>query len=160
MSLYGVTRLHWVYILGWPKYWACYYNAVVTCVIVVSLNCDVCSTVVIALLHEISCYMTVWYNGDPSVWSLLDRMAIFQRNTMTSSMESFSALLAFVWGIHRSPVNSLYKDQWRGTLMFINGWVNNREACDLRRHRAHYCVIVMSEIRCYNRHMHCKLIFH
>ena len=39
--------------------------------------------------------------------------------------------------------------QWRGALMFslicawINGWVNNREAGDLRRHRAHYDVIVM-----------------
>ena len=25
----------------------------------------------------------------------------------------------------------------------INGWVNNREACDLRRHRAHYDVNIM-----------------
>ena len=39
----------------------------------------------------------------------------------------------FVWGIHRSPVNSSHKGQWRGALMFslicdwINGWVNNRE---------------------------------
>ena len=39
--------------------------------------------------------------------------------------------------------------QWRGALMFslicsrINGWVNNREAGDLRRHHAHYDVIVM-----------------
>ena len=55
----------------------------------------------------------------------------------------------FVWGIHRSPVNSLHKGQWRRTLMFslicawINGWVNNREAGDLRRHRPHYDVIVM-----------------
>ena len=55
----------------------------------------------------------------------------------------------FVWGIHRWPVNSLHKGQWRRTLMFslicawINGWVNNREAGDLRRHRAHYDVIVM-----------------
>ena len=50
---------------------------------------------------------------------------------------------------HRSPVNSPHKDQWRGALMFslicawINGWVNNRAARDLRRHRAHYDVIVM-----------------
>ena len=49
---------------------------------------------------------------------------------------------AFVWGIHRSPVNSPHKGQWRGVLMFslmcawINSWVNNREAGDLRRHRA------------------------
>ena len=56
----------------------------------------------------------------------------------------------FVWGIHRSPVNSPHKGQWRGALMFsfictwINGWVNNREAGDLRRHRAHYHVTVMA----------------
>ena len=55
----------------------------------------------------------------------------------------------FVRGIHRSPVNSPHKGHWRGALMFslicvwINGWVNNRETGDLRRHRAHYDVIVM-----------------
>ena len=55
----------------------------------------------------------------------------------------------FVWGIHRSPVNSPYKGQWRGALMFslfcprINDWVNNGEAGDLRRYRVHYDVIVM-----------------
>ena len=55
----------------------------------------------------------------------------------------------FVRGIHRSPVKSPHKDQWRGALMlslicvWINDWVNNREACDLRRYRAHYDVIVM-----------------
>ena len=49
----------------------------------------------------------------------------------------------FVRGIHRSPVNSPHKGQWRGALMFslicvwINDWVNNREAGDLRRYRAH-----------------------
>ena len=54
----------------------------------------------------------------------------------------------FVWGIHRSPVNSPHKDQWHGALMFslicvwINDWVNNRQAGDLRRYRAHYDVIV------------------
>ena len=56
----------------------------------------------------------------------------------------------FVRGIHRSPVNSPHKGQWRGALMFslicicINGWVNNHEAGDLRRDRAHYDVSVMS----------------
>ena len=64
-------------------------------------------------------------------------------------METFSALLAFVWGIHRSPVNSPHKGQWRRALMFslictwINCWVNNREAGDLRGHCDHYDVIVM-----------------
>ena len=57
--------------------------------------------------------------------------------------------LAFVWGIHRSPMNSPHKGQWRGVLVFslicawINGWVNNRDAGDLKRHGAHYDVTVM-----------------
>ena len=56
----------------------------------------------------------------------------------------------FVRGIHRSPVNSPHKGLWRGALMFslicawINRWVNNREAGDLRRYCAHYDLIVMS----------------
>ena len=56
---------------------------------------------------------------------------------------------SFVRGIHRTPVNSPHKGQWRGALMFsficawINDWINNREAGDLRRHRAHYDVILM-----------------
>ena len=68
---------------------------------------------------------------------------------MTSSNGSFFARYwPFERRIHRSPVNSPHKGQWRGTLKFslicawINGWVNNGEA-DLRRHRAHYDVIVM-----------------
>ena len=63
--------------------------------------------------------------------------------------KNFPRHRSFMRGIHRSPVNSPHKGQWRGALMFslicawINGWVNNREAGDLRRHRAHYDVIVM-----------------
>ena len=55
----------------------------------------------------------------------------------------------FVRRIHRYPVNSPHKGQWREALMlslicvWINGWVNNREAGDLRRYRAHYDIIVM-----------------
>ena len=55
----------------------------------------------------------------------------------------------FVRGIHRSPVNSPHRGEWREALMFslicvwINGWEHNREAGDLRRYRAHYDVIVM-----------------
>ena len=44
------------------------------------------------------------------------------------------------------------KGQWRGALMFslicvwINGWVNNREAGDLRGYRAHYDITVMADV--------------
>ena len=60
----------------------------------------------------------------------------------------FPRYWAFVREIYRSPVNSPHKGQWRGALMFslicvwINYWVNNREAGDLRRYRAHYDVTV------------------
>ena len=61
--------------------------------------------------------------------------------------KQFLRFWPFVWGIHRSPVNSPHKGQWRRAWMFslicawINGWVNNIEAGDLRRHRAHCDVI-------------------
>ena len=57
----------------------------------------------------------------------------------------------FVRGIHRSPVNSPHKGQWRGALMFslicarINSWVNNGEAGDLGRNRSQYDVTVMNK---------------
>ena len=56
----------------------------------------------------------------------------------------------FVRRIHRSLLNSPHRGQWRGALMlslicaWINGWVNNREAGDMRRHRVHYDVTLMS----------------
>ena len=62
-------------------------------------------------------------------------------------METFSASLAICAG--NSPVNFPHKGQWREALMFsliyawINDWVNNREAGDLRRQHGHYDVIVM-----------------
>ena len=64
-------------------------------------------------------------------------------------MGIFSALPAFVKGIHRSQVDSPHKNQWRGASMFslgcawANGWANNEAAGDLRQHRADYDVIVM-----------------
>ena len=64
-------------------------------------------------------------------------------------MEIFTALLAICAG--NSPETGEFptQSQWRGALIFslicvwINGWVNNREAGDLRRYRAHYDVSVM-----------------
>ena len=65
-------------------------------------------------------------------------------------METFSASLALCAA--NSPVTGEFphKGQRRGALMFslicawISGWVNNREAGDLRRHRAQYDVTVMT----------------
>ena len=55
----------------------------------------------------------------------------------------------FVRGIHRWPVNSPHKGQWRGALMFslictwTSGWVNHRDTGNLRRHRAQYDVTIL-----------------
>ena len=61
----------------------------------------------------------------------------------------FTRYWPFVRGIHWFPVYSPYIGQWRGVLMFssiyvwMNDWVNNREAGDVRCHRAHYNVTAM-----------------
>ena len=77
--------------------------------------------------------------------------------------EHFPLYWPFVWGIHRPPVNSPHKGQWRGALMFsliylwINSWINNHEAGDLRCYHAHYDVIVMC--MCI-KNMHASLYIH
>ena len=66
-------------------------------------------------------------------------------------METFSALLAICAG--NSPVTGEFPAQrpvtWSFMFSFIcdwiNGWVNNREAGDLRRNCAHYDVNVMMQ---------------
>ena len=68
-------------------------------------------------------------------------------------MTSSNGNIFRVTGHHQSPMNSRYKGQWRGALMFflicvwINGWVSSRDAGDSRRYHAHYDVIVMVTIR-------------
>ena len=70
-------------------------------------------------------------------------------------METFSALLAICAG--NSPVTGEFPTQRPVTRSFdvffdlrpIYGWVNNREAGDFRRHRAHYDVILMNSFECY-----------
>ena len=99
--------------------------------IIISDDCTIFRYRELGLYHE-SC----WSPGPLTWWR--------------HQMEKFSALLAFVRGIHRSPVNSRHKGQWRGVFRislicaWINVWVNKREAGDLGRHSAHYDVTVMS----------------
>ena len=79
-------------------------------------------------------------------------------------METLSAYLALCAGNSPVPVISPHKGQWRGALMFslicvwINGWVNNREAGYLRRHRGHYDVNVMSYRKPSHQHKFCASV--
>ena len=74
---------------------------------------------------------------------------IFYLHNDVIKWKHFPRYLPFVRGIHRSPVNSPHKSQWRRSLMFtvicawINDWVIHLEAGDWRRIRAHYDVTVM-----------------
>ena len=76
-----------------------------------------------------------------SVW-----LSKVQYNDDVVKWKNFPRYWLFVRGIHQWPVNSPHKGQWRGALMFslictwINGWVDNRKAGDLRRRHANYDV--------------------
>ena len=67
-------------------------------------------------------------------------------------METFSALLSLCAG--NSPVTGDFSSQWPVTWSFdvffhmclSNGWVNIRNAGDLRRHRVHNDVTVMWKV--------------
>ena len=101
------------------------------------------------LLHCCQANNTAWL---PSTNTLLlyqpNKHWVYHNDVI--KWKHFPCYWPFVRGIiHRSPVNSPHKGQWRGAVIFslicaqINGWVNNCEAGDLRRHRAHYDVIAM-----------------
>ena len=99
----------------------------------------------------------IWSLNDRNVlllWTYLsivsDMLLIFQYVTWRHhQMETCSALLALCAG--NSPVTGEFPSQRPVTRSFdvslicalISGWVNNREAGDLRRNRAHYDFIVM-----------------
>ena len=94
------------------------------------------------------------FSACEKIVKLLLRVAgVYPLAMMTSSNGNiFRVTGHFLRGIHRSPVNSLHKGQWRGALMFSlicawrNAWINNCEAGDLRPHRAHYDVTVMHNV--------------
>ena len=90
----------------------------------------------------------VWDWNYDYIWICITPNPIFLLDDVIK-WKPFPRSWPFVRGIHRSPVNSPRKGQWCGTLMlsvicaWINGCVNNREAGDSRRNRAHYDVTVM-----------------
>ena len=105
-------------------------------------SCKTIYQIVVTCHHTITAWNDLMQNIDLSQ-RLTYRYSISHSCSMSwwrHQMVTFTVLLAFVWGIHRWPVNFPGKGQWRGALMFsligasINGWVNNRDAGDLWRH--------------------------
>ena len=68
---------------------------------------------------------------------VLFSLGMFSNHDGVIKWKHFPRNWPFVRGIHRSPVNSPHKGQWRGALRFsliwawINDWVNNRKSDDL-----------------------------
>ena len=95
----------------------------------------------------------IWINF-LSILSIYVQFGVYRHHDDVIKWKHFPRNWPFVRGIHRPPVNSPHKGQWRGALMItlicarINGWVNNCEAGDLRRNLAHYDVIVMFSLNC------------
>ena len=98
-----------------------------------------------SLCYVLLCFSTVCFAHDRhvqvSMWS--------QKHEDVIKWKHFPRHWSCVRGIHWSPVN-ISSTKWRGALMFsliftwTNSWANNGDAGDLRRHHAHYDVIVMA----------------
>ena len=87
--------------------------------------------------------------GAESTSSHHEKLNVIEIHDDVIKWKHFPRYWPFVRRIHRSPVNSPHKGQWRGAFMFslicvwMNDWVNNGEAGDLRRYLIHYDVTVM-----------------
>ena len=101
-------------------------------------------------------HISIWKAGDREIIGTVSGLGEWPPTTiparvmMTSSKGNIFRITGHLCGeftCHRQ--NSPHKGQWLGAFMlslicvWINCWVNNREAGDLRRYRAHYDVIVM-----------------
>ena len=95
---------------------------------------------------------TLWRSVESDITSRVRAAVLyneFEHHDDVIKWKHFPRYRPCVRGIHRSPVNSPHKGQWRGALMFslicvwINDWVNNREAGDLKRYRANYDVTLV-----------------
>ena len=113
----------------------------------VSLMCCIPNRVILA--HVITGIHYIWNCLHWCVvlfWLLKNKTVMMTSSKKTSKLRVTGHLCGEFTGW---PVNSPHKGQWRGALMFslicvwINDWVNNREAGDFRRYRTHYDVIVM-----------------
>ena len=105
--------------------------------------------------RKTSCLLVTRTDIHVIVHNLEARVKLHICSKLVPCWKHFPRYWSFERGIHRGPVNPPHKGQWRGALVFslicawINGWVNNRKAGDLRRHRAHYDVSVMHTVLSY-----------
>ena len=90
------------------------------------------------LPFKLVCHLKHWLQFDAIIieWYFSQKFP-----WLCHQMETFSTFLAFVGGIHRSRRALMLMFSLICTSIIV--WVNNREADDLRQHRAHCVVIVI-----------------
>ena len=111
---------------------------------------------ILSSLSQVGLFTDIMITFDLYIWNIRSLSSPIYCHGLFKSVHDdvikrkhFPRYWPFARGIHRSPVNSPHKGQWRGALVFslicvwINGWVSNREAGDLRSYPAHYDFIVM-----------------
>ena len=148
-----MNPLHWssnfmLYIYYCTGKFGCHYNMVIlnTSMRLVTWNIAQITNSHKIQRHACNC---LYKDADTSMVFTVSILEKYYTHDDVIKWKHFPLHWPFVRGIHRSPVNSPHKGQWRGALIFslicawINGWVNNRKAGDLRRYRAHYGTIVM-----------------
>ena len=122
--------------MKWPKIWCC--NMQRQCgwygpLLLESGNCnDKCAVASILVYDKFA---------HDDVMKVYDKFA----HDDVMKWKHFPRYWPFVRGIHRSPVNSQWSFDFFLICAWPTGWVNNREAGDLRRHRARYDVTVMKQ---------------
>ena len=91
--------------------------------------------------HWIIPVPVIWARWHPKSPACLLNALLGRRSKKTSKLH--------ITGLCEGNSLVTHEGQWRRALMFslicawIKGWANNRDASDLRRHRAHYDVTVM-----------------
>ena len=107
----------------------------------------------LVFVQNITCQISIWCGWYTLQWTVPQlsgkECTGLKCNMMTSSNGNIFRVTGPLCGEFTGPGEFPTQSQWRGALMFtlicvwINGWVNNHEAGDLRRHRGHYDFNVM-----------------
>ena len=93
-----------------------------------------------------------WENGTTVTSFRCHNVHVWTKHDDVIKWKQFPRNWPFVRGIHRWPVNSPHKGQWRGALMvffddaWTHDWANNRDTGDLRRHHTHYDVTLKKSV--------------
>ena len=152
------------------SFWRHIHNDVIFASCAPWVSCTLLWTYMFAVISRINKWFVLY------VTDLLYRSVLLLCNILTAShnsknillshqMETFSALLGLCAG--NSPITGVFPSQRPVTQsldFFIwawkNGWVNIRNAGDLRHHRAHYDVTVMNILQIYIMVLaHCCCLF-